>query len=46
MYVFRWAVSIVRAWLYISALKHARKVKFGMCVPIEGINTIYEYRYT
>ena len=29
--------------LYISGLKHARKLNFGMSVLILGINTIYEY---
>ena len=28
---------------YILALKHSRKLKFGMGVHIQGINTIYEY---
>ena len=28
-----------RHGLYFSALKHVRKVQFGMCVPIYGINT-------
>ena len=30
--------------LYISSLKHARKLEFGMLVRISGINTNY-YQY-
>ena len=28
--------------LYISDLKHSKKLKIGRCVPIEGTNTIYK----
>ena len=35
--------SILAQELYICSLKSARKVKLGMFVPIQGINTNYQY---